>query len=82
MTTPRHSDPADRDPHHDQPPTDPLRPDQLRCLCGATADRDGLCRKCRARTLFNHRAIGRRRATRRRLNRPEDRHPRNRRPNR
>ncbi len=32
-----------------RPPADPLRPDRLRCDCGATADRHGLCRKCRAR---------------------------------
>ena len=29
-----------------RPPADPLRPDRLRCDCGATAGRHGLCRKC------------------------------------
>ena len=32
-----------------RPPADPLRPDRLRCDCGATADRHGLCRKCCSR---------------------------------
>ncbi len=51
----------DTDDHDDSRPlADPLRPDRLRCPCGATADRDGLCRKCRARALWQHRAAGRR----------------------
>lgn len=48
----------DDDSHH--LPVDPLRPDRLHCLCGATADRDGRCRKCRARALFDRRTTGRR----------------------
>lgn len=43
-----------------RPPVDPLRPDHLRCGCGATAERDGRCRKCRARTAWKRHNIGRR----------------------
>ncbi len=84
MTT--HSPAADD--HDDyRPPADPLRPDRLRCPCGATADRDGLCRKCRARTLYGRRTAGRRahadRAPARRHGAPPAMsRPRNRRPGR
>jgi hypothetical protein len=81
MTKPQNNrppDPADHDSDHDCLPADPLRPDMPRCPCGATAGRDGVCRKCRARALFAHREIGRRRAATRR---PADtRPPRHRRP--
>ena len=39
---------------------DPLRPDRLRCTCGATAEGDGRCRKCCARGLWERRNTGRR----------------------
>ena len=43
-------------PHHDDP----------RCPCGALADRNHLCRKCRARALWERRQANReRRAVRR-----------------
>jgi hypothetical protein len=63
MTSNRHHNPDD---HHDgessadRPLADPLRPGRLLCPCGATADRYGLCRKCRARALFDRRTAGRR----------------------
>jgi hypothetical protein len=82
----------DRDPDADRAPADPLRPGHLLCPCGATADRHGLCRKCRARALFDRRTAGRRRTH---ADRPPTRHrgsrtvappatdrPRNRRPGR
>jgi hypothetical protein len=79
MTT-RHAD----QPDDDRPPTDPLRPDRLACPCGATADRDGLCRKCRARALWSRRAAGRRTHTDqpRRIARPTSIRPGTRRPGR
>ena len=55
-----HPDDRDGEAGADRPPADPLRPGHLLCPCGATADRDGLCRKCRARALFGRRAAGRR----------------------
>jgi hypothetical protein len=62
MTTNRHHNPDDSDQNldSDRPPADPLRPGHLLCPCGATAERDGLCRKCRARALFDRRSTGRR----------------------
>ena len=57
MTT-RHNPHPDDDPF--RPPVDPLRPDRLRCDCGATAGRDGRCRKCRARAAWTRRNTGRR----------------------
>jgi hypothetical protein len=35
------------------------RPDDPRCLCGALADRNGLCRKCRARATWQRRRVNR-----------------------
>lgn len=55
MTT-HHTDRPDDD--HDRPPVDPFRPDRLRCDCGATAGRDGQCRKCRARARWARRTAG------------------------
>ena len=43
-----------------RPPADPLRLDRLRCDCGATAGRHGLCRKCYSRALWSRRNTGRR----------------------
>lgn len=48
------------DTGRDRPAVDPLRPGRLACPCGATAGRDGLCRKCRARALYGRRSAGRR----------------------
>lgn len=63
-TNHRHHNPDDdhddRDADAYRPPADPLRPRRLLCPCGATADRRGLCRKCRARALFDRRTAGRR----------------------
>jgi hypothetical protein len=59
MTTNRHHSPDDHD-DSDRPALDPLRPDQLLCSCGATADRTGSCRKCRARARWDRRTAGRR----------------------
>ena len=59
MTTNRHHSPDDHDDDRDRPAIDPLRPDHLLCLCGATADRTGFCRKCRARARWDRRAGGR-----------------------
>ena len=73
MTTHHLSHPED---DHDRPPVDPLRPDRLRCDCGATADRDRRCRKCRARALWDRRATGRRATGRRpHADRPPSRRP-------
>jgi hypothetical protein len=97
MTTNRHHSPDDHHDNHDgesgadRPPADPLRPGHVLCPCGATADRRGLCRKCRARALFDRRSSGRRThadrpPTRRRGSRtvapPATDRPRNRRPGR
>jgi hypothetical protein len=49
------------DDNHDRGQADRLRPDQLRCPCGAIADGDGRCRKCRARAAWACRTAGRRR---------------------
>jgi hypothetical protein len=90
MTTqhPHHTDDPDhnRDDDH-RMPADPLRPDRLRCPCGATADRDGLCRKCRARALYGRRTASRRThadrpPTRRHGAPPATSRPRNRQPGR
>jgi hypothetical protein len=62
MTTNRYHDPdddSDQDLESSRPPADPLRPGHVLCPCGATADRRGLCRKCRARALFDRRIAGR-----------------------
>jgi len=59
MTT-HHSHQPEDDDHR---PADPLRPDRLRCDCGAVADLDGRCRKCRARAAWTRRNTGRRPAT-------------------
>jgi hypothetical protein len=73
MTTYR-SDDADND--RPRPQVDPLRPARLACPCGATAERDGLCRKCRARALWGRRNDGRRaRASRPTPTRPHTRRP-------
>jgi hypothetical protein len=48
------------DDNHDRIEIDPLRPDRLRCACGATADYGGRCRKCRARAAWACRTAGRR----------------------
>jgi hypothetical protein len=82
MTTNRNHHP-DHHPDHqhdkpddDRPQADPLRPDRIQCACGATAERDGLCRKCRARALWGRRDTGRRaRATRPTPTRPRTRRP-------
>jgi hypothetical protein len=80
-------DSDDRDSSADRPPADPLRPGHVLCPCGATADRRGLCRKCRARALFDRRTAGRRThadrpPTRRHGSPPAADRPRNRRPGR
>jgi hypothetical protein len=63
-TNHRHHSPDDSDDDRSsddhRPPADPLRPGHVLCPCGATADRHGLCRKCRARALFDRRSTGRR----------------------
>ncbi len=74
MTT--HQTPHPDDNHDDRPPADPLRPDHLACGCGATADRDGQCRKCRARARWDRRNSNRRVPTDRPPTRSrEPRHP-------
>ena len=52
--------PSDDQSQTDRPAADPFRPGRLACPCGAVADRDGLCRKCRARAIWGRRAAGRR----------------------
>ena len=81
----RHNPDDDSDAY--RPAADPLQPDRLRCPCGATADRRGVCRKCRARALFDRRTAGRRThadrpPTRRHGSPPAADRPRNRRPGR
>jgi hypothetical protein len=79
MTTNHHHSPDD---HDDDPTIDPLRPDHLQCPCGATADRTGWCRKCRARARWDRRTAGRMHADRtptRPGSPPASRRPRNRR---
>ncbi|MGH3990978.1 MAG: hypothetical protein ACRDSN_00775, partial [Pseudonocardiaceae bacterium] len=73
------------DPGHE--PTNPSHRDDACCPCGALADRNSLCRKCRARATWERRAANRdRRAVRRRSSsRPTDRgsrRPQGRRPSR
>ncbi len=90
MTTNRHHNPdddSDQNLESYRPPADPLRPGHVLCPCGATADRRGLCRKCRARALFDRRIAGRhthadRPPTRRHGSPPAADRPRNRRPGR
>jgi hypothetical protein len=79
MTSNRNHHPDhDADDDRPRPQADPLRPDRIQCACGATADRDGLCRKCRARALWGRRDTGRRA----RASRPTPTRPRTRRPGR
>lgn len=84
MTTHRHhnTERPDSDDHRDRPPIDPLRSEQLLCPCGATADDDGLCRKCRARARWDRRTIGRRTHADRSPTHPGSCRPRSRRPGR
>ncbi|MGH3755233.1 MAG: hypothetical protein ACRDRP_21575 [Pseudonocardiaceae bacterium] len=70
--------------HGDEPATAPHR-DDAQCPCGALADRNGLCRKCRARATWERQQANRqRRAVRRQSSsrptgrdsrRPHDRRP-------
>ncbi|MGH3923752.1 MAG: hypothetical protein ACRDTT_12940 [Pseudonocardiaceae bacterium] len=68
-------EPGANAPHHDDAP----------CPCGALADRNGLCRKCRARATWERRQANRQRRAVRRpsssrptgrdSSRPQDRRP-------
>lgn len=40
---------------HEDDPANAPHPDDPRCLCGALADRNGLCFKCRARATWQRR---------------------------
>jgi hypothetical protein len=52
--------------HGDDEPVNPPHHDDPHCPCGALADRNNLCRKCRARALWEQRQANReRRAVRR-----------------
>ncbi|MGH3801763.1 MAG: hypothetical protein ACRDTD_16850 [Pseudonocardiaceae bacterium] len=81
------TDSADNHPeadHKDEPANAPRRSDG-HCPCGALADRNGLCRKCRARATWERRQANRQRRTVRRpsssrptgrdSSRPQDRRP-------
>lgn len=70
---------------HGEEPADSPHPEDSRCVCGALADRNGVCLKCRARATWQRRRDNReRRAARREFpsrpasrgsNRPHDRRP-------
>ncbi|MBV9452442.1 MAG: hypothetical protein JO345_41805 [Streptosporangiaceae bacterium] len=49
--------------HGDDEPINPPHYDDPRCPCGALADRNNLCRKCRARALWERRQANRERRT-------------------
>ena len=75
MTTQHMNQPSDDHRDDYRPRPDLVRPDRLRCGCGATAEPHGLCRKCLARDLWNRRNTGAqehadRPPSRRRLTRP------------
>lgn len=48
---------------HEDDPANAPHPDDPRCLCGALADRNGLCRKCQARATWQRRRANRERRT-------------------